>query len=538
MNRKAYWILGAIVALILLVVILIPFLFDANRFRPEIESRLSQSLGRTVKIGDLSLSLFSGGVRADQIAISDDPAFGQQPFITAKSLIVGVEMMPLLLHKELRVESLTLNDPTVRLLQSSSGKWNFASLGSKNAPSKGTSSSPDLQIQKLAIANGRLEVGGSSGKTQAYTDVSLKASNVSYTSAFPFLLSAKAPANGSIKIEGTAGPINQADTSRTPFTGNVDVQNLDLASTGFMGADSGLSGTLDYKGKITSDGKTLRSDGKATAAKLRLVKNGSAAQQPVDIDYHSQYDLVREQGSIEKTNIRVGQSVAHLGGTYASRGNSTDLDLKFTGDNLSVKDIEGLLPAMGVTLPAGSSLQSGDLDANLNLRGPVDQLVTSGTMKLSNAKLAGFSLGKDLSSIAALTGLQAGSDTVIQTLSSDLRISPQGTRADDLNLIVAGLGAITGNGTISPQGALDFHLLAKLANGGGVVGALSQIAGNKVGLKNIPIAVKGTTSKPVFIPDVGSAVAGSETVPGLSKTPEGNALGGILGGLLGGKKKK
>ncbi|HET9698217.1 MAG TPA: AsmA family protein, partial [Terriglobales bacterium] len=179
MNRKVLWILGAVVALILLVIILIPFLFDANRFRPEIESRLSQSLGRTVKIGDLKLSLFSGGVRADQISISDDPAFSQQPFVAAKSLTVGVEMMPLLLHKELRVESLTLNDPTVRLLQSSSGKWNFASLGSKSPSSKGDASSPDLQIQKLEIANGRLDVGGGSGKTQAYTDVSLKASNVS-----------------------------------------------------------------------------------------------------------------------------------------------------------------------------------------------------------------------------------------------------------------------------------------------------------------------------------------------------------------------
>src|SRR6185369_10700783 len=361
MNRKVYWVIGAVVALVLLVVILIPFLFDANRFRPEIESRLSQTLGRTVKIGDLQLSLFSGGVRADQISIAEDPAFGQQPFIAAKSLTVGVEMMPLLLHKELRVESLTLNDPTVRLLQSAGGKWNFASLGQKGKTSSSAGSAPDLQIQKLEIANGRLEVGGSSGKTQAYTDVSLKASNVSYSSAFPYSFSAKAPAGGSIKVDGTAGPINQSDTSRTPFSGDVDVKNLDLSSTGFMGNDSGLSGTLDYKGKLNSDGKTLHSDGKATATKLRLVKNGSAAQQPVDVDYHSQYDLVREQGVIEKTNIQVGKSVAHLGGTYASRGNATDLDLKFTGDKLSVKDIEGLLPAMGIALPSGSSLQSGDL---------------------------------------------------------------------------------------------------------------------------------------------------------------------------------
>jgi AsmA protein len=540
MQRKLIWVVGAIVALVLLIAIILPSFIDANRYRPEIQSRLSQSLGRDVKIGELKLSLFSGGVSADQLSIADDPAFGQQPFVTAKSLKVGVEMMPLLFHQQVRVQSLTLDQPVVRLLQSANGKWNFSTLGSKQKSSANGSAPSDLQVQKLEITNGQLEVG-TPKKTQAYTDVAVKASNLSYTSSFPYEFSAKTPGDGKIKVKGNAGPIDQADASHTPFTGDVDISNLDLASTGFMGSDSGLAGTLDFKGKISSDGHKLTSDGTATTSKLRLVKNGSAAAQPVQIDYHSQYDLTRDAGTIDKTNINVGKSTAHLGGTYASHGSNTDVDLKFTGEGLQVHDIEGLLPALGITLPSGSSLQSGTVAANLNLRGPVDQLVTDGNVDLSNAKLSGFSLGKSLSSVAALTGLPAGSDTTIQTLASNLRIGPQGTRVDNLNLIVAELGAITGNGTISPQGALDLHLVAKLANGGGVLGALTQVAGAKTGLKNIPIAVKGTTAKPVFVPDLNSAVAQSATgaIPGLDKSsPQQQAIGGILGGLLGGKKKK
>src|SRR3954469_25481399 len=101
MKGKALWVVGAVVALILLVLIELPLIFDANRYRPEIESRLSQSLGREVKIGKLKLSLFSGGVRADDISIADDAAFSREPFIRAKSLAVGVEMMPLLFSRQI-----------------------------------------------------------------------------------------------------------------------------------------------------------------------------------------------------------------------------------------------------------------------------------------------------------------------------------------------------------------------------------------------------------------------------------------------------
>jgi AsmA protein len=70
-----------------------------DSFRLKIESELSNALGRKAHVGDLSLSIMRGRVSAANISIADDPAFSKAPFLTAKSLKIGVELMPLLLEE-------------------------------------------------------------------------------------------------------------------------------------------------------------------------------------------------------------------------------------------------------------------------------------------------------------------------------------------------------------------------------------------------------------------------------------------------------
>jgi len=66
---------GMAVAVLLLILIALPLLINVNRFRPTVQSEASAALGRQVTVGDLSLSILSGSVGADNIAIADDPAF-------------------------------------------------------------------------------------------------------------------------------------------------------------------------------------------------------------------------------------------------------------------------------------------------------------------------------------------------------------------------------------------------------------------------------------------------------------------------------
>ena len=94
-----------------------------------LESRLSQALGREVKLGELKLSILSGSVTANDLSIADDPAYSRTPFVQAKSLAIGVEVWPLIASRQLHVTGLTIDAPAIALIQSPNGEWNFSKLG-------------------------------------------------------------------------------------------------------------------------------------------------------------------------------------------------------------------------------------------------------------------------------------------------------------------------------------------------------------------------------------------------------------------------
>ena len=190
------------------------------------------------------------------------------------------------------------------------------------------------------------------------------------------------------------------------------------------------------------------------------------------------------------------------------------MNLKLEGQGLPVDDLEAMLPAVGVILPSGSQLKGGTLSVNFSTTGPVDKLVTTGTVRLENAALAGFNLGSKLSSISALSGKGGGQqqqqqqqkDTTIQNFSADVRVAPEGTRADNINLVVPTLGTATGAGTVSPSNALDFKMKAD----------------------NIPFLIQGTTSDPKFVPDV-KGMASGLMQNALGKNGQKNPLSGVSG---------
>ncbi len=194
-----------VVGLLIVVVIAAPFLIPVNQFRPTIEEKASAALGRKVDVGNLSLSLFSGSLAADNLSIADDPKFSKSPFLTAKSIKVGVELMPLILSKELNITGITIDNPEVTLIRSSGGEWNYSSFGvagksqgKQERPSgKSSSSANEFSVQKLALNNGRINIGStSSSKRSVYDKVDLTASDVSLTTKFPVTLTASLPGGG------------------------------------------------------------------------------------------------------------------------------------------------------------------------------------------------------------------------------------------------------------------------------------------------------------------------------------------------------
>jgi len=510
MNRKLK-IVAIVIAVVIVIVIAIPFFIDANSFRPKIETDLTAALGRQVKVGNLSLSLLTGSVAADDISIADDPAFSKSPFVQAKSLKVGVELIPLIFSKTLNVTHLTLNQPEISLVKSENGeKWNFSSLGASNTsasqpasstpastptsqpPAPASSGNPSLSVGKLSVTDGRLTVSraGSTQKPRTYDKVNIKVTNFSFTSSFPFEMAAQLPAGGSLKLDGNAGPIDANNAARTPLNAKVTVEKMNLAASGFIDPASGISGVADFNGTVVSDGKEAKTTGTLKATNLQVVQKGSPAGKPVQVNYTLVHDVAKETGSIPQCDISMGKAVAHLTGTYDSHGQVTSVNLKLNGQGMPVDDLEAMLPALGVVLPPKSQLKGGDLNTDMTIVGPVDKLVTTGTVRMQNSTLANFNLGSKLSAISSLSGKNTGNDTTIQNFSSNVRVAPEGTRADNISLTVPSIGVVTGAGTVSPSNELAFKLNAA------------------VGGMGIPVTVSGTTSDPKFLPDVKGMASG------------------------------
>jgi AsmA protein len=533
MNRPLK-IVGIVVAVLIVIVIAIPFFIDANAFRPRLESELTAALGRPVTVGNLSLSLLSGGVTADNISIADDPAFSKSPFVQAKSLKVGVELLPLIFSKTFNVTELTLNQPEIALVHSQEGdKWNFSSLGNSSAtsstgqaaapapssnqtsaPSNGSNASTtNFSVGKLNVTDGRITVSraGSGQQPRVYDKVEITVKDFSLANSFPFQMSANLPAGGTLKLDGKAGPIDSTNAAHTPLQAKVTIKQANLAASGFIDPAAGISGIADFDGTVESDGHLAKTSGTLKADKLQVVKKGAPAGKPVELQYTVVHDIVKQQGTLTQGEIKLGSAVAHMTGTYDAHGATTTVNLKLEGQGLPVDDLEAVLPAVGVILPSGSKLKGGTLALNFTIVGPVDKTVTAGTVRMENAALANFNLGSKLSAISALSGkgaAQQQKDTVIQNFSSNVRIAPEGTRAENINLVVPSLLTATGAGTVSPSNALDFKMKAD----------------------NIPFVISGTTSDPKFLPDV-KGMAGSLLQDAISgnKAGQKNPLGGLSG---------
>jgi AsmA protein len=540
-------IAGIVIAGVFALLIALPFLINVNKFRPKVESEASAALGRQVTVANLSLSIFSGSLRADNITIADDPAFSKAPFVLAKSLKVGVELMPLIFSKQLNVTDITLEAPQITLLKTTNGKWNFSSIGGASAQKapesakSGESQSTNFSVAKLNVDHGKLSVGkaNSSAKPAVYDNLNISVKNFSFTSEFPFQLTAQLPGGGEADISGKAGPINPEDAAKTPLATAVKVNNMSIGSLGLIDPASGIAGIASFDGTLNSDGRQAKAVGVFTGKQMKFSPKGTPAPKTVTVKHTVNVDLEKESGTIAQGDVTVGSAQAHLIGTFQTRGDTEVVNLKLNAPNMPVDELEAMLPSMGVVLPSGSQLKGGTLSADLAITGPLDKLVITGPVRLSNTEMANFDLGSKLGALSVFAGKSVSNpNTAIQNASLNARVAPEGTKADNINLNVPAIGVITGAGTVGPSGELAFKMLADLH--GGVVGGLSKVAGATSGKGGVPFAIEGTTSNPKFIPDVGGVVAGLATsqlsnvakgqVPGADSVTKG------LGGLLGKKK--
>jgi AsmA protein len=120
------WILSAV--LVVLVLVLTPPLIGVNRLRHRVTASMSRSLGRPVAIDSIELNLLPvPGFTLQNLVVSEDPAFGDEPVIRANSVRARLRVSSLW-RRQVEFSTIRFEDPSVNLVRRADGRWNVENI--------------------------------------------------------------------------------------------------------------------------------------------------------------------------------------------------------------------------------------------------------------------------------------------------------------------------------------------------------------------------------------------------------------------------
>jgi len=459
--------LGAIVGILVLVIVVAVVIFAAtfnvNKYRGTIQSQLEKRLGRSVVLGDMGLKLFPPRFRVEDLVIADDRSFNPDvPFIKAQELDVSVQLAPLL-HKQVEIDSLTLQRPSVNLIKNSAGIWNFASLGhpaetnstppggqpqpqttpSKPSPTSAQQTQPSndqqFSLGQLTIQDGQISLldQQQSRTPTLYDHIDLTLTNFAPNEPFTIDAAVHMAGAGSqeVRVQGKGGPLVPEQPAATPFQGTLELKQVGVAdlskflnSPALAGTDGVLTGKTNIhseQGKLTVQGET-----NVLNAKIKGMELGY----PIAAQYDLTDDLPADMITIRSTTLKLGPTPLEVSGTVNAKPTPGELALNVRANNVSLAEAAKLLAASGVALSQGTSV-TGNATINIEARGAANKPALNGTITASNVQMT----GKDIAQ-------------PIQIPSLTLNLTPSQVQSNPFNMI-------SGGTTLNAQLAVRNYLL-------------------------------------------------------------------------------
>ena len=130
-RRTTLIVAGGVVAILLLALILVvPAVINVDRYRPQLISYLQEKTGKQVEIGRLALTFFPVTIHIDHIGVRNPPIF-PAGYVLQVSRIDAELGLGALLHRQLVIKSLVVEDAVLNLTSDPDGPWNFENPQSK-----------------------------------------------------------------------------------------------------------------------------------------------------------------------------------------------------------------------------------------------------------------------------------------------------------------------------------------------------------------------------------------------------------------------
>jgi len=150
------WLVAAVVALFVIAAVALVVFFDPNDFREDIAEAVADSTGRELVIeGDVSISLFPWlAVEIGRSKLGNAPGFGDEPFAEFESAKMGVQLLPLLLRREVAAGTITVESLALNLAENRQGGNNWDDLASAEPGTESVGESTGEAVEATIDAAG------------------------------------------------------------------------------------------------------------------------------------------------------------------------------------------------------------------------------------------------------------------------------------------------------------------------------------------------------------------------------------------------
>ncbi|MBZ5678366.1 MAG: AsmA family protein [Acidobacteriia bacterium] len=417
MPRKLFIGVGVLVGLLLLGVVAVLFLIDANDFRPMLQTKLEQQLHRPASLGQMDLKLFPLAIRISDAVVGQPEGFAsQQPFLSAKQVYVAVAFWPLI-RKQINLHAIRLESPRIELIRNPDGAWNYEIGGTK--PSEGGSAGT-FSLDELRVEGGQVAIDDqkSTSPRDVYKNVDVTLTNLGPNRHGSLL--------GSVRL----------DTMAAVLKVSADFENTD-----------------PFAAKGTA---TLKSDNNKDPLEITFDIRGGA------------------QITIDSLTAKLGALSSVVSGSIDTQKTPPELQLAVKAPNAPIADLIRVAALYGAKVPQDLKAD-GLLQADVMVTGTTEKPIFSGKIEATKAQITAKDLaepvrsseleidftpdsltthpftletgGTRISAQATITGYSGTAPQISATLQTN------GARVEELIRIASAYGVkpagLTGSGTVN-----------------------------------------------------------------------------------------
>lgn len=364
--RKLLIIAAAIIAVMIVVTVLALANLNSliNRNKDYLLARAQESMGRTMTVGEIGLTLWGGiGVRLKQFALSDDPVFSSEPFVRAADLQVNMKLLPLLLKRELEIRNMVLHRPVINVLRDKSGQFNFATIGGEKEKKEKAEKEkkertgerggpPPLAVSLVDVDDGEIHYkDAAEGVDFHATRVDFKVKDINFERPIDVALEAAVlgAAKQNFRLKGRVGPLGpKADFSDLPVDGDIELdtialENLEKTLPGVskkLPKDVALAGSVGVKSRISGRfAKNVLPDVNGTLNLAGISARVPALAEPVN-DINAKISFTAKTADLPETTFKIGNSRVRLSAKAASFS-PLNLSYRVSSPELNLADIKG-----------------------------------------------------------------------------------------------------------------------------------------------------------------------------------------------------